>query len=181
MPMFAFTAHKAQGQTMDTVLVDLKACRGTESPYVMVSRVKSLSGLLILRPFDLSVIQKNPSEDYCKENKRLNILRLKTLETYGSESEKQNASQTLESIVDNRSSVNQYTCSAADVADSSQRRLEHIQGAIDRLDHHHSEKEANRKSEIQKSDKTKTGDRYRCKRKPKEVSTSRPKKKQREA
>lgn len=163
MPVFAFTAHKAQGQTMDTVLVDLKACRGTESPYVMVSRVKSLSGLLILRPFDLSVIQKNPSEDYRKENKRLNILRLKTLETYGSESEKQNASQTLESIVDNRSSVNQYTCSTADVADSSQRRLECIQGAIDRLDRHHSGKEEERKSEIQKSDKTKTGDRYRRK------------------
>ncbi|PBK92430.1 hypothetical protein ARMGADRAFT_930135 [Armillaria gallica] len=64
MPAFAFTAHKAQGQTMESVLIDLKPCRGTESPYVMVSRVKSLSGLLILRPFDLSTIQKNPSEDY---------------------------------------------------------------------------------------------------------------------
>ncbi|KAK0436845.1 uncharacterized protein EV420DRAFT_1253725, partial [Desarmillaria tabescens] len=73
-----FTAHKAQGQTMETVLIDVKSCRGTESLYVMISRVKSLSGLLILRPFDLSVIQKNPSEDYRKESKRLNILRLQT-------------------------------------------------------------------------------------------------------
>ncbi|KAK0184659.1 hypothetical protein F5146DRAFT_900234, partial [Armillaria mellea] len=69
-----FTTHKAQGQTMETALIDLNPCRGMESPYVMVLRVKSLSGLLILRPFDLSTIQKNPSEDRQKENKRLNIL-----------------------------------------------------------------------------------------------------------
>ena len=48
------TAHKAQGQTMKKVLVDFKleSCKGTESPYVMVSQVASLEGLLILRPLN---------------------------------------------------------------------------------------------------------------------------------
>ncbi|THU82520.1 hypothetical protein K435DRAFT_575360, partial [Dendrothele bispora CBS 962.96] len=57
------TAHRAQGATMKKVKVDLAKCRGTESPYVMISRVKSLEGLLILRDFDLKVIQCRQSED----------------------------------------------------------------------------------------------------------------------
>ena len=54
LPTFAMTAHKAQGQTMKKVLVDFKleSCKGTESPYVMVSQVASLEGLLILRPLN---------------------------------------------------------------------------------------------------------------------------------
>ncbi|KAJ7592419.1 hypothetical protein C8J56DRAFT_717265, partial [Mycena floridula] len=56
------TAHKAQGLTLVTVIVDLKSCRGTASPYVMVSRVCSLDGLLILRPFDIRQIQRPQSE-----------------------------------------------------------------------------------------------------------------------
>ena len=51
LPAFAMTAHKAQGQTLKKVIIDLENCRGTESPYVMVSCVTSLEGLLILRPF----------------------------------------------------------------------------------------------------------------------------------
>jgi hypothetical protein len=31
---FAMTAHKAQGKTMDAILIDLESTRGTESPYV---------------------------------------------------------------------------------------------------------------------------------------------------
>lgn len=49
MPAFAMTAHKAQGQTLEKVVVDLECCRGTESPYVMISRVTSLNGLLLLQ------------------------------------------------------------------------------------------------------------------------------------
>ena len=51
LPAFAMTAHKAQGQSLPNVIIDLQSCRGTESPYVMVSRVTSLDGLLILRNF----------------------------------------------------------------------------------------------------------------------------------
>ncbi|KAJ3927527.1 MAG: hypothetical protein NXY57DRAFT_903755 [Lentinula lateritia] len=57
------TTYKAQGQTMQTVIVDLESCTGTESPYVMVSWVTSLSSLLILRPFQCKRIQCRQSED----------------------------------------------------------------------------------------------------------------------
>jgi len=44
-PGFAMTAHKAQGQTMGKVVVDLAGCSGTEQPYVMVLRSTSIEGL----------------------------------------------------------------------------------------------------------------------------------------
>ena len=47
-PGFAMAVHKAQGQTMDRVIVDLVGCVGTEPPYVMVLRAKSLNGLVVL-------------------------------------------------------------------------------------------------------------------------------------
>ncbi|PBK86770.1 hypothetical protein ARMGADRAFT_854301, partial [Armillaria gallica] len=72
------TAHKAQGQTLPNVIVDFESCRGTEAPHVMASRVKSLSGLLILRPFKINKIQKRQSEDYRNESHRLRVLQLLT-------------------------------------------------------------------------------------------------------
>ena len=39
IPAFAMTVHKAQGQTFHKIVIDLESCKGTESPYVMVSRV----------------------------------------------------------------------------------------------------------------------------------------------
>lgn len=32
MPAFAMTPHKAQGQTLAKVIIDLECCNGTESP-----------------------------------------------------------------------------------------------------------------------------------------------------
>lgn len=57
----------------------------------MVSRVKSLSGLIILRDFALSKIRKRQSEDFRNESKRIAILRLLTLVKYGTEKERQHA------------------------------------------------------------------------------------------
>ncbi|KAH7917808.1 hypothetical protein BV22DRAFT_983528, partial [Leucogyrophana mollusca] len=65
------TAHKSQGQTLQSAIVDLQSCRGTEAPYVMCSRVTSLDGLLILRPFDFSKITSRCSEDARREERRL--------------------------------------------------------------------------------------------------------------
>jgi len=48
LPAFTMTAHRAQEQTLDTVIIDLQSCRGTEAPYVMASHACSLNGLLIL-------------------------------------------------------------------------------------------------------------------------------------
>ncbi|KIK53150.1 hypothetical protein GYMLUDRAFT_136814, partial [Collybiopsis luxurians FD-317 M1] len=72
------TVYKAQGLTLDTAVVDLESCSGTESPYVMVSRVKSLDGLLVLRPFQLKKIQCRQSQDLRLEGKRLECLQLQT-------------------------------------------------------------------------------------------------------
>ena len=62
-PAFAMTAHKAQGQTFNKVIIDLESCKGTESPYVMVSHVTSLNGLLILQTFKFSKIKCHQSQD----------------------------------------------------------------------------------------------------------------------
>ncbi|KAI1784627.1 P-loop containing nucleoside triphosphate hydrolase protein [Ganoderma leucocontextum] len=66
-PAFALTAHKSQGQTFDRVVVDLESCPGTEPPYVMLSRVTSLNGVIILRPFSKNKIHSRQSEDVWKE------------------------------------------------------------------------------------------------------------------
>ncbi|KAJ3884612.1 hypothetical protein GG344DRAFT_12797, partial [Lentinula edodes] len=68
------TSYKAQGQSVKTVLVDIESCSGTEAPYVMVSRVTCLSGLIILCPFQLKRIQCRQSEDMRKETTRLHYL-----------------------------------------------------------------------------------------------------------
>lgn len=51
-PAFALTDYKAQGKTLPHAIVDLQSCTNPSSAYVMVSRVTSLDGLLILRPFE---------------------------------------------------------------------------------------------------------------------------------
>ncbi|KAH9847120.1 hypothetical protein C2E23DRAFT_690317, partial [Lenzites betulinus] len=68
------TSHKAQGQTFEKVIIDLEGCRGTEAPYVMLSRATSLDGVIILRPFALSKIACRVSEDLRKDNVRLREL-----------------------------------------------------------------------------------------------------------
>lgn len=87
IPAFAMTTHKAQGQTLSNVIIDIESCRGTEAPYVMVSRVKTLAGLLILRPFTESKITCRQSEDTRREMKRLQFLRLKTVMNTGTSEE----------------------------------------------------------------------------------------------
>jgi len=89
------TAHKAQGQTLEKVIVDLESYRGTESPYVMVSHVTSLKGLLILRPFKFSKIKCHQSQDTRREFSQLNMLRLRTIVKIGTSEEQQNAIDTL--------------------------------------------------------------------------------------
>ncbi|KAF8059269.1 hypothetical protein FPV67DRAFT_1359802, partial [Lyophyllum atratum] len=73
------TAHRAQGQTMERVIIDLAACRGTEAPYVMASRATSLDGLVILRDFEARRVQVPLSQDSRDEKRRIEVLRLRTL------------------------------------------------------------------------------------------------------
>ena len=78
-PAFSVTAHKSQGLSLDNIVVDLQSCSGSESPYVMISRVKSLQGLMVLRPFHPSKISCNLQQDVRDELKRQRLLELSTL------------------------------------------------------------------------------------------------------
>ncbi|KAF9011108.1 hypothetical protein BDQ17DRAFT_1233446 [Cyathus striatus] len=88
------TAHKAQGKTLDNVVVDLESCRGTEAPYVMLSRVKSIQGLAILRPFRDSNIRCRQSQDVRQEMTRLEVLDRRTEALFA----KENSRYTIEVV-----------------------------------------------------------------------------------
>jgi len=56
VPAFAITTYKAQGLTMNKIVVDLQVPLGTSqvaSVYVPLSRVKRAEDIVILRPFDM--------------------------------------------------------------------------------------------------------------------------------
>lgn len=78
VPAFAITAHKSQGKSLPTAIVDIQSCRGTEPVYVMLSRVTSIERLRILRPFKIQKIQCRPSEDSRREAQRVSILEMRS-------------------------------------------------------------------------------------------------------
>lgn len=82
-PAFSVTAHKSQGLSLDNVIIDLESCSGSESPYVMISRVKSLQGLMVLCLFQQTKICCNLQQDVQDELKRQRILELVTLAQHG--------------------------------------------------------------------------------------------------
>ena len=103
-PGFAMTVHKAQGQTMSKVIVDLAGCAGTEPPYVMVSRATSLDGLLVLRDFNARQITKRRSEDLRKEFERLMYLKWKTIASCGLADEVEVSKRMMEKLREPRES-----------------------------------------------------------------------------
>lgn len=83
VPVYAVTAHRAQGQSMEKVIVDLESCQGMEAPYVMVSRATSLEAIHILWLFQQKRITCALSQDACTEKTRLHQLSLQTLMKFG--------------------------------------------------------------------------------------------------
>ncbi|KAJ7241208.1 hypothetical protein B0H12DRAFT_986618, partial [Mycena haematopus] len=67
IPAFAFTSHNAQGRSLDVCCIDLASCPTIQSAYVMLSRVRSLKGLCVLRPFALNRIQNHISQELREE------------------------------------------------------------------------------------------------------------------
>ena len=90
-PGFAITAHKAQGLTLPNVIVDIANCRGTEAPYVMISRCTNLDGLLIMRPFPILKITSRRSQEARNEFSRLHLLQLQTIALHGTQQEQEAA------------------------------------------------------------------------------------------
>ncbi|KAJ3551346.1 hypothetical protein NM688_g4757 [Phlebia brevispora] len=73
-PAYAFTCHRVQGQTFEKVVIDLESCSGTEAPYVMLSRARSLDGVAILRPFLKKRIRGKVNKDLLYEFDRQSLL-----------------------------------------------------------------------------------------------------------
>jgi hypothetical protein len=122
------TAHKAQGQTLEQAIIDLQSCFGTESAYLMASRVKSLNGLAILRPFDKCKIQSRQSEDSRKEAKRLEYLNLHTITQVGNTEESASARETLGNSYDQLSmEMDENTSSPPALPADSTERLQDLQ------------------------------------------------------
>ncbi|KDR81276.1 hypothetical protein GALMADRAFT_48308, partial [Galerina marginata CBS 339.88] len=67
------TDFKSQGRTLRRAIVDLATARG-QGAYVMLSRVKSLSGILILRWFPPNKVFHRLPEELRTELARLQSL-----------------------------------------------------------------------------------------------------------
>ncbi|KAJ7441985.1 hypothetical protein FB451DRAFT_959090, partial [Mycena latifolia] len=63
IPAFAFPSHNAQGRSLHVCCIDLAGCPSIQSAYVMLSRVWTLKGLCILRPFNFDRIHNHISEE----------------------------------------------------------------------------------------------------------------------
>ena len=123
-PGFALTAHKAQGQTMERVVVDLAGCSGTEQPYVMASRSTSIEGLIVLREFEFSQISKRRSEDLRKEFARLELLKLKTIIKYASGEERHATKALLANVAGNNNGRKRKRYTVNDRADPKRARTD---------------------------------------------------------
>jgi hypothetical protein len=84
-PCHAFTSYKAQGTTLDNLIVDLARPQGKIDyayTYVALSRVRTLDNLFILRPFDTSMLTQKIPDDLQVELTRLKLIEKKTLIDY---------------------------------------------------------------------------------------------------
>ncbi|MGI4847167.1 MAG: AAA family ATPase [Janthinobacterium lividum] len=72
---FAFTDYKVQGKSLDKMIADLvkppRHSNSIHSLYVILSRVRTLAGLAVLRPFAQADIQAQLSAKYTNEMTRL--------------------------------------------------------------------------------------------------------------
>ena len=81
VPAYSITTHKSQGQTLSNVVIDLKLPNKTDdlaAIYVPLSRVKRLTDLIILRPFDYKILLMKPSKSQLAEIERLEKLFVET-------------------------------------------------------------------------------------------------------
>jgi hypothetical protein len=81
VPAYSITTHTSQGQTLNNVVIDLKLPDRTDdlaAIYVPLSRVKRLTDLIILRPFDYKILLIKPTASQVTEMERLDNLFVET-------------------------------------------------------------------------------------------------------
>ena len=90
---FAITAYKTQGRTFAAAVLDLEKPLPPPpisehqtfcSVYVMLSRLRTIAGLRLLRPIFLNSIQSRPHAELLKHDHRLRLLEDKTIEKWTS-------------------------------------------------------------------------------------------------
>lgn len=69
VPAYSYTDYKSQGWSLDKAIVDLASARSLQGVYVMLSRVKSIKGLGILRWFPAVKLYQRLSEELRDELK----------------------------------------------------------------------------------------------------------------
>ena len=74
LPSYAYTDYKSQGRSLDTAIVDPASASSLQGVYVMLSRLRALEGLVILRPFNSAKLEQRLSQELRKELKRLDEL-----------------------------------------------------------------------------------------------------------
>jgi hypothetical protein len=85
LPAYALTGYTAQGATFSRAILDItppsKGCGKTNpaDTYVLLSRMKTLAGILILRPFPKQLLAPYPNHDIHNELQRLQKLEADTI------------------------------------------------------------------------------------------------------
>ena len=74
LPAYAYTDYKSQGRSLDAAIVDPSSASTLQGVYVMLSRLRSMSGLAILRPFPQSKLNQRLSQELRTELCRLDDL-----------------------------------------------------------------------------------------------------------
>ncbi len=74
LPAYAYTDYKSQGKSLTRAIVDLDSAMSLQGVYVMLSRVKTLDGLLILRGFSPAKICGRLSQEMRDELSRIDHL-----------------------------------------------------------------------------------------------------------
>ena len=82
LPSYAYTDYKSQGRTLERAVVDIESAQSLQGVYVMLSRVRSLSGLAVLRPFASHKILSRLSQELRDELDRLDTLDIQTKQKY---------------------------------------------------------------------------------------------------
>ena len=78
LPSYAYTDYKSQGRSLDAAIVDPTSASSLQGIYVMLSRLRNMSGLAILRPFSETKITQRLSQELRTELLRLDVLAKET-------------------------------------------------------------------------------------------------------
>jgi ATP-dependent DNA helicase PIF1 len=74
LPAYSYTDYKSQGRSLEKAIVDLASARSLQGVYVMLSRVKTMRGLAILRWFPSTKVYQRLSEELREELKRVDFM-----------------------------------------------------------------------------------------------------------